>query len=163
MSVIRTEAFLCDAIESVNGKLYAIGIGWNMIQAPEFPAQHGRIGIGIVVHVPYTATNQMHEFLVHLESEDGVLIPLADAGPGVDPRTVEDGKVVRVGGQFNVGRPPELPAGDEQVVTMGFQMDGVVFPAPGSYAVVVSIDTSEEARLQFRLRQPSGMQIQMPR
>src|SRR5579871_2172270 len=108
-TTVAVDAFLCDGIEAVGGKLYSLGIGWNSISAPAFPARHPRIGIGVLIHVPYTATNLMHEFLVHIQSEDGEVIPLGEAVPGSDPRTVEGGRVVRLGGQFNVGRPPELP------------------------------------------------------
>jgi hypothetical protein len=108
---IRVEAFLCDSVAGVGGKLFALGIGWNAIQAARFPTRHPRIGVGLVIHVPYTATNRAHRFTVHLEDEDRHVLPLGDAGPGTDPESVEDGKVVRLTGQFNVGRPPDLPPG----------------------------------------------------
>ena len=162
MTVVTVEAFLCDSVEGVGGKLYALGMGWNMISAAQFPARHSRIGIGIVIHVPYTSTNQMHEFFVHLETEDGVPLTLGEAAPENDPRTVENGYVVRLGGQFNVGRPADLPHGDEQLITFALQLDGIEFPTPGRYAVVVSVDGTETSRLAFRLRQVQQVQVQLP-
>lgn len=158
-STIEVDAFLCDSIESTGGKLYALGAGWNAITAGAFPARHGRIGIGLVMRVPYTATNQMHEFVVYIRSEDGATLPLGDAGPETDPRTVEDGKVVKVGGQFNVGRPPTLSPGDDQVVPVALQFDGVEFPNPGRYEVVVQIDKTEMKALSFRLNQAHPQQF----
>lgn len=147
------DAFLCDGVEGVGGKLYALGIGWNHIAVAQFPVRLPRLGVGLVFHVPYTATNQPHEFFLSLQHEDGALLPLADAAPGTDEGTVEDGKIVRVGGQLNIGRPAELPPGDEQVAALAVQLDGVEFPNPGRYAIVVTMDGTEDARLNFRLSQ----------
>lgn len=157
---ITAEAFLCDSVEGIGGKLYAIGIGWNTIHAQQIPTRHPRIGIGVIIHVPYTATNEPHAFFVGLENEDGVALPIGDADASTDPRCAEGGKVVRLGGQFNVGRPPELPAGEEQLVTLAFQLDGVVFQSPGRYAVVLTIDDQPMSRLSFSLR--SINQVQLP-
>jgi hypothetical protein len=152
-ATLRVDAFLCDGVEGVGGKLYALGIGWNTLFVAGFPARHPRLGVGLVMHVPYTATNQQHRFFVHLESEDGVPLALADASEGVANELVESGKVVRLGGQVNVGRPPDLAPGDEQVVALAMQIDGVEFATAGLYAAVVTVDGSEEARMPFRLRQ----------
>lgn len=156
---IQVDAFLCDSIEGVGGKLYAIGIGWNSIGAMQLPTRHPRIGVGLVIHTPYTATNQPHEVLVQIEDQEGNAISLGDATPGADPRTIEDGKLVRLGGQFNVGRPPGLAVGDEQVVTFALQFDGVEFQVPGLYSVIVTVDGSQEARLPFRLLQLQQMHV----
>jgi hypothetical protein len=152
-ATLKVDAFLCDTVEGVGGKLYALGIGWNTLLVHGFPARHPRLGIGLVIHVPYTATNQQHQFFVHLESEDGVRLPLAEATASVDDELVEDGKVMRLGGQVNVGRPPDLAPGDEQVIALAVQLDGIEFPSAGLYAAVIVMDGSEEERLLFRLRQ----------
>src|SRR5512133_183243 len=103
---MEIDAFLADSIVSAEGKLYVQGAGWNMIYAGSFPFRHSRIGIGVIIHVPYTATNQTHHLEVHVEDSDGHVLPLGDAPPGVE---TEDGKISRLGGEFNVGRPPLLP------------------------------------------------------
>jgi hypothetical protein len=104
---MEVDAFLADAAESVNGKIYAIGIGWNTIFAQTFPATHPRIALGVTVHVPFTATNQQHRFSVHLEDGDGNHLLL---GSAVLPDGTEQELRV-LGTNFNVGRPPLLPAG----------------------------------------------------
>ena len=157
--VISVDAFLCDAVQGVQGKLYAIGIGWNAIQASQFPARHSRLGVGLVIRVPYTATNQSHRFSVQIDDEDGNPLPLAEAAPGVVDASVEDGKVIRIEGQFNVGRPPTIAPGDEQIVPLAVQLDGVEFPSSGLYAVVVKVDDTEVARLSFRLSLGQQFQI----
>lgn len=155
----RVDAFLCDAIEGAGGKLSALGIGWNQIMVPQFPVRHPRLGVGLVFHIPYTATNQAHEFFIHLENEDGELLPLADASLESDDRNVEDDKMVRIGGQLNLGRPAELPHGDEQIAALAVQLDGIEFPSSGRYAVVVTVDGTVDARLGFRLVQAQQITI----
>ena len=157
--VISVDAFLCDAVQGVQGKLYAIGIGWNAIQASQFPVRHSRLGVGLVIRMPYTATNQPHRFSVQIDDEDGAPLALAEAAPGVIDASVEDGKVIRIEGQFNVGRPPTIAPGDEQIVPFAVQLDGVEFPSSGLYAVVVKIDDTEVSRLPFRLSLLQQMQL----
>jgi hypothetical protein len=157
--VISVDAFLCDDVQGVGGKLYALGLGWNAIAAPQFPVKHPRFGVGLVIHVPYTATNQPHRFGLHIEDEDGTPLPLADAAPGVVDANVVDGKVLRFEGQFNVGRPADIAPGDEQVVPFAVQIDQLEFPKPGQHAVVVKVDDTEVARLPFRLSQLQQVQL----
>jgi hypothetical protein len=103
---MEVDAFLADSAESVQGKVYALGIGWNTVYVRELPSVHPRVSVGITIRVPYTATNQMHTVVLHLEDEDGERIPL-----GQEPSEPDDPpkQVFELGGQFNVGRPPLLP------------------------------------------------------
>jgi hypothetical protein len=157
--VVRVDAFLCDAVDGVGGKLYALGVGWNQIFAAQFPTRHPRIGVGLIFHVPYTATNQPHDFNIRVDDQDSQPVPLAQVPPeteGIAPaaaRWIENGNLYRVGGQVNVGRPPNLAPGDEQVVAISAQLDQVQFDHPGVYAVVVEITGDEAARLRFRVQQ----------
>lgn len=145
---MEIDAFLADSVASVDGKLYVQGGGWNAITTGALPMQHDRIGIGIIIHVPFTATNQTHEFRVQLVDEDGNQLPIGDAPPGSE---TEDGRIRTIGGQFNVGRPPGLPAGDEQLVAIAININGLPFEKAGQYAFVISIDGSEVTRLVFRV------------
>ena len=147
-------AFLADSVTVADGKLYVQGAGWNSISAPTFPVQHDRIGVGLLIHVPYSATNQMHTLEVGLQDFDSRRLPLGEVAPEVSP----DGKLYTLGGQFNVGRPPLLPAGDEQIVPIALNINGMRFEVPGPYSVVISIDGNEMRRLPFRVQaiQPSA-------
>ncbi len=42
---------LTDFSESLNGKLYAMGAGWNMLRFPELP-QEWRFGVAMGIDVP---------------------------------------------------------------------------------------------------------------
>ncbi len=142
------DAFVADSVVAVDGKLYAQGAGWNVITTTQLPVRHARIGLGLIIHVPYTATNTMHRFDVRLDDSDGGGVALGDAPPGAPS---EDGKLYGVSGQFTVGRPALLPAGDEQIVVMALNFDGVVFQKADAYNFVVEIDGEERKRLPIRV------------
>jgi hypothetical protein len=147
---MEVDAFLCDSIAAAEGKLYVQGAGWNNVFAQGFPVRHNRVGIGVLIRVPYTATNQAHQFEIRLEASDGERIALADAPPNVPS---EDGMLYTIGGEFNVGRPPLLPAGESQMVPLAMNLDGLLFPKPDGYSFVVSVDGTEMKRLSLRLQQ----------
>ena len=46
---MEIDAFLADSVQAAGGKLHALGIGWQVIQASAFPVRHDRIGLGLVV------------------------------------------------------------------------------------------------------------------
>jgi hypothetical protein len=106
------------------------------------------LGIGIIIHVPYTATNQLHKFEVYLLDADGQELPLGDAPEGAEE---SDGKIRRWAGQFNVGRPPTLQPGDEQLVPLAVNIDGLVFDRADAYRFVIELDGSREKSLPFRV------------
>jgi hypothetical protein len=147
---VDIDAFLADSVATAEGKLYAQGAGWNIIHTQVVPARHARIGIGFIVRVPYTATNQMHKFELYLLNSDGEEMPLGEAPP--DAGTA-DGKIHRLGGQFNVGRPPTLQPGDEQLIPFAVNIDGLEFDRADSYRFVLELDGSPEKELRFRVSQ----------
>ena len=49
---------LCDFAEAVNGKLYVMGGGWNILFAPGQPVT---MSVAAVIAVPWDRTNQQHE------------------------------------------------------------------------------------------------------
>jgi len=147
---VQIDAFLADSVVTAEGKLFVQGAGWDNINTPGFPYAHDRIGIGMLVRVPYTDTNQDHRFAISLEDEDGQELPLADAPPGVES---PDGKIRRIEGAFNVGRPPTLVAGDDQLIPMALNFNGLPLEHPGRYTFVVEIDGTEAKRLPFRVHQ----------
>ena len=149
VGVMEVTALLADSVTVADGKLYAHGAGWNSISASSFPAQHDRIGIGLLIHVPYSATNQKHILEVVIKDFDNQPLPIGDVAPS---ETAPDGKLYRLGGQFNVGRPPLLPVGDEQIVPIALNINGMRFDTPGPYSVVVSVDGTEMRRLPFRVQ-----------
>ena len=149
---MRVDCFLADSVVSAEGKLYAQGIGWNAIAVAAFPALHDRIGVGAVVHVPYTATNEAHSLEVRIE-QDGRVMTLAPGGAvpeGVEPPT-------SIRAEFNVGRPPQLAPGAEQRVCFAMNLNALRFDEPGNSEVVVTIDgVDQDNRLVFTLQQAAA-------
>lgn len=147
---MEVDAFLADSAESVQGKIYALGVGWSSIFATTFPARHPRIAVGIVITVPYTATNHAHRLVLHLEDQDGQRLAIGER-PGEAPG--ETVGVLELGGEFNVGRPPLLPPGDSQAVCLAMTIDGLVFQKPDMLTWVITIDGTVLKRLPMRVQQ----------
>jgi hypothetical protein len=141
---MEIDAFLADSAESVQGKLYAIGMGWNSIFAGGFPFAQSRIALGITVQVPYNETNEPHTLGVHLEDEDGGRRPL-----GIDPRS--GAPIAELSSSFTVGRPPQLPPGDAQMISFAMNFDQLPFDRPSMFNWVISIDGDAVKRLPMRV------------
>ena len=50
---------LTDHSEALNGKVYAMGGGWNMLRFPQLPQEWG-FGIAFAIDVPWDQTNRRH-------------------------------------------------------------------------------------------------------
>ena len=137
------QAMLCDSAAAVEGKLYIQGGGWNAIAAGTMPFTAPRIGMAVLIGVPYGATDRRHELTVGLSDEDGSTLPL---GPVVDGRRASHLSV-----SFEVGRPAALPPGEAQLLPFALNIDGYGFSRPGGYAFVIAVDGHEVTRLRFRI------------
>ncbi len=123
---------LADHAEAVNGKLYVVGGAFNRIAADRFPAVHSHLSVGAVINVPWEATNQRHSLELRLIDADGV---------PVIPEPIH--------AAFEAGRPPGLRAGDEQLVVMVFNFNGLQFGQPGNFEFHLLVDDREMGRLGF--------------
>jgi hypothetical protein len=141
---MEIDAFLADSVVVAEGKIHALGAGWNVINARGIPTRHDRIGIGFIIRVPYTETNQEHTFELRLEDADGHRLTFGDNPQG-------EGRVEGFGGRFNVGRPPNLKPGDEQVVPFALNINGLTFENDGNYRFVIAIDGEDTKELPFRV------------
>lgn len=145
---MRVDAFLADTVDKVNGKLYVLGAGWNVIVASRVPMRHPRIGIGLLIRVPYTETDTHHDLSVRLEDADGAILAVADHP--TDPAK----KLHSLDHRFQIGRPAQLPPGAEQVVPMALNISGLGFADYGNYRFVVTIDSQESALLPIAVISP---------
>ena len=148
MTAMHVDAFIADSASTAEGKIYALGMGWNVIHASAFPATHAHLAVAMTIHVPYSQTNQPHQVLVHLETEDAVKVKLGESrtGPDADPE-----EITVIGGEFSVGRAPALPAGDEQIVPLALSVEALRLDRPGMYSWVISIDGRQMRRLPMRV------------
>ena len=120
---------LADAAQMVGGKLYLLGGGWDRFTANSgFPANH-KMSVAAAFSVPWNETNRRHPFTFSVEDEDGTV--LAD-----------------VGGGFEIGRPPGIPAGKTQrsqiVIDLTLQIQ-----KPGSNVIIARIGDVAERRCTF--------------
>jgi hypothetical protein len=130
---MEVDAFLADSVVAVQGKLYALGVGWNRIVVPTFPARHDRIGIGLLFRLPAGTRNERRRFDLRVEGPDGREIhPAAPGGTGG-----------RLGGEFTAG------AADEQIVPIALNLNGMPLTAAGGYRFVVSLGGDDVKVLPF--------------
>ncbi len=140
MAGLEVDAFLADSVVVAEGKLYVHGAGWNRIIVPAFPAAHDRIGIGLIFRVTSPAVGQ-HRVELRLEDASG-----KEVGIGGPPG---GGGTPRIAGDFSVGRVPE---GDEQLVPLAINLNGMMFQREGEYRFVVSVDGDDLKALRFAVQ-----------
>lgn len=129
---------LADHSEALNGKLYAMGGGWNTLRFPSLPREWA-FTVAFAVDVPWDETNRRHRLSLQLEDPDGGLLG--------DPFAME----------FEAGRPPgSIPGQDQRIVlSMGTQN---TFAGTGPHAVVVKVNDEEIGRARFQvIRIPAEM------
>lgn len=91
---------LADAAQVVDGKLYLIGGGWDIIWFNQFPAAHP-FAICMGIRVPWNLTNMPHTMKILIETADG-------QGLG------------EIKGNFEVGKPAGLAQGSSQLINLAF-------------------------------------------
>jgi hypothetical protein len=155
---ITVDAFLADSVAGPgDGKVYILGGGWNVLRTQSLPIRHPRLGIAVLVTVPYLlATNEAHRLEIHLEDADRAPLAIGDAPPDA---VTQDGKLRRLTAEFAIGRPVGVEPGDEQVVAVAINIDGLVFERAGSYSFVIGVDGQEAKRLRFRVNLLAGSRI----
>jgi len=141
---MELDAMLCDHGQVAGDKLFITGANIDRFQIAAGTAAPYVINFAAagLVRVPWTATNTEHALTFQLLTEDGQDPPLlagVDAGPQ------------RIGGEmkFNVGRPPQMASGDDQMVPFAFNFQGLPLMTAGRYVLTFSLDGSEERRLTF--------------
>ena len=139
------DAMLCDSAALADNKLFTQGAGWSTISSPAMPFTQPRIGVGLVMGVPYTATNQPHKLEIVLLNQDG--------GVGLDgqPLGEDGGPTALAVAEFALGRPPLLAPGERQWQPFAMNFDGLRFVAPGAYHFSIRLDGDELNRLEFRV------------
>ena len=133
---------LCDAAQSINGKLYIMGGGWSMI-GPEPTAS----AIALKVDVPWDEANRKHRMQLALLN--------ADEQPVVVPTPMGEQKV-EVTAEFEVGRPPGVKPGTAIDLSMAFSIGPLPLPPDGRYVWRCSIDgqSHDDWQIYFGTRPP---------
>ena len=127
---------LADSAQVVGDKLYLLGGGWDLLTVnTAFPVEQ-RSAIAVSVRVPWNETNQKHTFEIEVGEE----------APGTEaPKSL-----LKVGGQFEVGRPPGIPLGSDQRIQLAINMN-LTIETPGTKVVVARIEGQELRRIHFNV------------
>ena len=134
---------LCDAAESVNGKLYILGGGWSQALVPDLPIN---MSLAVKIAVPWDQANYPHTVTATLLDGDG--------NPVEIPRSDGEAMPVRNEVQFETGRPPGLMPSTDLDAPLVFNFHGVPLPA-GGYVWELKIDNEPMARAAFRVGPPT--------
>lgn len=127
---------LADSAQVIGNKLYLLGGGWDVLTSRRgFPFEQ-RCAIAAAVKIPWGETNQKHNFEIEMLSED--------------QNTEEIKSMVKVGGQFEVGRPPGIQLGQDQRIQIAIDI-GLKIETPGTKTVVARIDGTESKRINFNV------------
>jgi hypothetical protein len=141
---VEIDAMLCDHGQVAGGKLFVSGGGIDTMHVPPHsrPPYVANFAVAGLVRVPWTATNENHTLTFKFVTEDGGHAPLPpEADPGSNGVSGEM--------RFNVGRPPQLASGQEQVVPFAFNFEGLPLMEAGRFLLVLELDGSEARRLNF--------------
>ena len=128
-----------------------------MLGTTSFPFQQPRISLGIVVAVPYTATNQNHTLRIYLVGETRRPTDPVRGGANRATRRTSPG-LHRGTVQPRTAAAPIQP-GDAQTIPMAVNLDQIRFDVPGAYSFVIEIDDTEVERLIFRVTLPVGLAL----
>ncbi len=127
---------LADAAQVIGNKLYLLGGGWDRLGVNrEFPIEH-RCALAVSIRVPWNETNQKHTFEIEIISED--------------PHTEEPKSMMKMGGQFETGRPAGIPPGQEQRFQLAIEM-GLKIENAGIKTIIARIEGQEMRRLTFNV------------
>lgn len=124
-------AFLCDYAE-VGPKIYALGIGFDTIIAPQVPVTHPLLYVVVQLKSSVGEAGQKN-LEVNLIDEDGKQI--------VSP----------IRQSFNVPKPI---AGAASIGRLALAFHNIKFPQYGSYSIHVAIDGHEVQRLSLKVAPP---------
>lgn len=149
---IGITAFLADSAESVNGKLYVLGAGWDQLVVSSLPAVQKRVAVGVLVRVGWNDTGSEHDVTLRLETEDGDAVALARNVPGTPAGTA----VAAIGHRFTTGRGESVRAGDDQTHPVTFTINDLLLEGVGGYSWVIEVDGEIAHRLPMRVVQHTG-------
>jgi hypothetical protein len=138
---MRVTMLLADAAQEVLGKLYVLGGGWS-VTGPDVPP----MALAIKLDVPWSDANASHVFELRLVDTDGHAVKVQDGAQGTSE--------VRIGGNFEVGRPAGLPPGSD--IDCAFTVNVGAIPLTGGrYAWQLWIDgeTAEDWQRPFQVRE----------
>lgn len=138
MSTRNEWLMVADHAEVIAGKLYLHGGGWDRLTVgAEFPTSKS-MGIAASFVVPWNDTNKKITAKIEIQTQDGAIVGKIDV-------------------QFEVGRPPGIPKGQDQRFQLAANLQ-MKFESAGVFALVGYVDGQESARTPFYVVAGPGVQ-----
>lgn len=128
-----TAAFLADAAQTENGKLFVHGGGWDTIGATQFPTTHPTMALVWILKVDYDEALEDLPIQVELLTEDNQPV-----GP-------------RVEGVINAGHAPRKKRGTPTFIPQTFTLNLLKFDAPGGYHFRIASGDEELGSVPFQI------------
>lgn len=137
----RAYVLLADSVMVTDGRLHVQGGGWNHLYPQEIPTAVGRIGIGLLLHLPVERGPETAEVTLRMDDPRGEPVALF-AGQQARP-------LHGVAATVRLSPPPDGSPLDEYLIPMAINLDGVALETVGTYRVVVSVDGAEAGEAAF--------------
>ncbi|MEA2494729.1 MAG: hypothetical protein QOJ29_2640 [Thermoleophilaceae bacterium] len=128
---------LCDAAQSVGGKLYILGGGWTQVAVG--PGLAVPMALAIRVRIPWDQANERFALHAVLTDADG------------EPANVQ-GNRIEGGGEIEVGRPPGVERGSPLDAMLALNFPPLPL-FPGTYVWLLEINGEPRARARFKVTQ----------
>lgn len=133
---MKTTMILCDYAEAIGGKLYIMGGGWTVS-----PPGSRNMSLAVRILIPWDETNEKHQLNLILQDENGNTVQAGDP-----PRSIEQT------GDFEVGRPPNVPAGSDIDFSAVFNFIGLPLLSEKGYRWQLEIDGEPADYVSFRTK-----------
>lgn len=117
---------LCDSAQVAEGKLYVLGGGWSIIGPEPTPT-----AIALKLELAWAEIERAHHWELFLQDADG---------QDVMVETPEGPRPVEVRGDFQVGRPMELPEGSPLDVSLAVNLGPIPLEPGGRFSWRLTVD-----------------------
>lgn len=123
---VRVTMMLCDAAQVADGKLYVLGGGWSLVGPDPMPS-----AVALKIDVDWNEAGSEHHWELFLVDEDGGAVLV---------ETPEGARPLEVRGEFQVERPPTVPAGSPIDVALAVNFGPLPLPPSSRYTWRLTID-----------------------
>lgn len=137
---MKVTMLLCDAAQVSEGKLFILGGGWSVIGPAATPS-----AIALKIEVGWNEVDAPHHWELFLQDADGGEVTV---------ETPEGPQPIEVRGDFQVGRPPDLPEGSPVDVTLAVNLGPIPLALGARFTWRLTIDgeTEEAWTVSFSTR-----------
>ena len=140
---------LADSAEVVGNKLYLLGGGWDRLTVNTDLPLDQRCAVAMSIRVPWNETNQKHAFQIEVASEH--------------PTSEAPESLAKVEGQFEVGRPPGIPPGQDQRLQLAINFNNLRIKTAGTKVITARIDGQEGQRTHFNVVRGPMLSMRAPK